>query len=254
MAAPRMLVEPVLNEAITFGTRATWLAFAAVPRSTMDVMPDPPGVIIAQFSRGSMAIDGLGPVLTGRVFEPEIVEQLLGMFGLEPPMVHTRLGGFVDRSKTVAIFEDEYATTARCVSEFTPMANGAGDGELPVGFDGSATVETPCVCKFTMDSELSALLTTAATCKISSTPMLVGEFPTGTLLDTELVSTFSKLTLPEPWLRTAAIPSEVSKATATGCVPTVMGALAEVGTSAAEGEIATLTKAVDGEPLGTSEF
>src|SRR5690348_3408757 len=224
----------------------------------MEVMPEPPGVIIAQFSCGSMAIDGLGPVLTGRVFEPEIVEQLLGMFGLEPPIVHTKLGGFVERSKTVAIFDDAYAITARCVSEFTPIANGEGEGELPVGFDGSATGgDTVPFCRFTIDRELSALFTTAAMCKISSTPMLVGEFPTGKVPDTELLSTFSKLTAPappEPWSRTAAIPSEVSNATATGCVPTGMGWLARLGISAAEGEIATLTKAVEGEPLGTSEF
>src|SRR5579864_1609490 len=106
MEIPRTLVDRV-KEAITFGIRTTCVAVVGVPKSTREIAPAPPGVTIAQFNFGSTAIEGANPVLTGRVFVRGIAEQLLGMFGLEPPRMHTRVGGVVDRSRTVAIFVDE---------------------------------------------------------------------------------------------------------------------------------------------------
>lgn len=118
-------------------------------------------------------------------------------------------------------------------------------------------VDTPCVCKFTIERLLSALFTTAAKCKISSTPTLVGAFPTDKVTGAEPVSRFNKDTappLPPPSSTTTATPSAESMPTAMGCVPTAMGAFAEVGTFEAEGEIATFTEDINGDPLGTSVF
>src|SRR5487761_1031567 len=135
MATPWTLVDSVAD-AITLGTRATWVAVAGIPRSTIVTDPDPPGVTTAQFSWGSTAIAGVGPVLTGRVFVFGVVEQLFAMLASEPPNTQTNAGGLVERSITAATFVLEYATTARCVSEFTPIEEGNGAGVGTVGLAG----------------------------------------------------------------------------------------------------------------------
>lgn len=109
-----------------------------------------------------------------------------------------------------------------------------------------------------MESVLSALLTTAATCKMSSTATLVGAFPTVSVAPAVFVSMSSRVTAPAlplaPWSTTTAVPSAESIATAIGCVPTEIGGFGAGGMFVADGVIATFTEADAGEPLGTSLF
>src|ERR1700751_793859 len=96
---------------MTWGGRPPSPAMGFRPRSTILIVPAPPGVITAQFSSGSIPIFGLTPVLNGvRV----------------PPICALKTGTPVEVVSTVARLVDWYATTARCVRGLTPIATGTG--------------------------------------------------------------------------------------------------------------------------------
>src|SRR5215472_6936711 len=105
-----MLVE-IERLPMTCGGRPPSPATGLRPKSTMLIVPAPPGVTTAQFKRGSMPTAGLTPVLYGVRL---------------PPICATKTGTPVDVSSTVARFVDWYATIARCVRGLMPTATGVG--------------------------------------------------------------------------------------------------------------------------------
>ena len=98
---------------ITCGGLPPSPAMGARPRSTRFMVPAPPGVMTAQFNRGSIPIAGLTPVLYGvRV----------------PPICATKTGTPVEVSRTVARLVTVHlgTTTARCVRGLIPIAIDTG--------------------------------------------------------------------------------------------------------------------------------
>src|SRR5277367_5446797 len=117
------------------------------PRSTILMIPCPPGVAMAQFNRGSTATDGNVAVLNNVNV---------------PPTLCTNVGTPFVKSTTSAVLLCCTATNPRWVRGLIPMAHGTGAGFGAVFGLGKFSVVTASVVKLMTEIVLSALFVTAA--------------------------------------------------------------------------------------------
>src|SRR5271163_5063605 len=148
---PCTVVE-IVRLATTTGVRPKSAGFTPAPglrpRSTIVIVPAPPGVITAQFNLGSTATAGFKPVPIG---------------ASAPLTVWMNVGTPAEKSIMAALLVDWKATRPRCVNGLIPIPYGTGGPFGGVLVFGSVSVDvTACVTKSITESVLSALLVTTA--------------------------------------------------------------------------------------------
>src|ERR1700723_3001321 len=149
MPTPCTVLE-IERLAITTGVRPKSAGFTPGPglrpRSTIVIVPAPPGVINAQFNFGSTDTLGLMPVPMGASV---------------PVTVSMNVGTPPEKSTMAAELVDWKATSPRCVNGLMPIAKGTGAPLGGVLVFGSANVAvTVCVTKSMTERLLLPLLVT----------------------------------------------------------------------------------------------
>src|ERR1700722_11317515 len=151
MATPCKVVE-IERLAITPGVRPKSAGFKTPPelrpRSTIVIVPAPPGVINAQFKFGSTDTLGLMPVPMGASV---------------PVTVSMNVGTPAEKTTMAAELVDWKDTSPRCVNGLMPIAKGTGAPLGGVLVFGSANVAvTVCVTKSMTERLLLPLFVTTA--------------------------------------------------------------------------------------------